>query len=97
MLPGGIGTLEELTEIWTARTLGMHAKPIVVLDPWGDYEHLHAFIGHLVERGFVRANAAAHIDWVDSVAGAMEALARALRTSEGPDSGDAAEALESLG
>ena len=34
-LPGGIGTLEELFEIWTARSLGLHGKPVVVLDPDG--------------------------------------------------------------
>ena len=34
-LPGGIGTLEELVEVWTARSLNMHHKPVVVLDPWG--------------------------------------------------------------
>ena len=39
-LPGGIGTLEELLEIWVARSLGMHAKPVVVLDPDGTYAGL---------------------------------------------------------
>ena len=97
VLPGGIGTLEELTEIWTARTLGMHAKPIIVLDPWGDYSHLHALIGHLVEQGFVRSDAAAHIAWVSSVAEAMDALRDGLRAHPSLGEGDAAEALESLG
>jgi hypothetical protein len=32
---GGIGTLEEFFEVWTAASLGMHAKPVVVLDPDG--------------------------------------------------------------
>ncbi|MFD2348963.1 TIGR00730 family Rossman fold protein [Nonomuraea ferruginea] len=35
VLPGGIGTLEELFEIWTARVLGIHDRPLVILDPWG--------------------------------------------------------------
>ena len=48
-LPGGIGTLEELVEVWTARSLNMHHKPVVVLDPWGDYDHLHALLDHWVE------------------------------------------------
>ena len=37
-LPGGLGTLEELLEIWVSRTLAMHVKPVVVLDPDGVYD-----------------------------------------------------------
>ena len=39
-LPGGIGTCEEFFEVWTAGTLGMHAKPVVLLDPDGHYDGL---------------------------------------------------------
>jgi uncharacterized protein (TIGR00730 family) len=39
-LPGGIGTLEELFETWTAGYLGMHDKPVVLLDPAGHYDGL---------------------------------------------------------
>jgi hypothetical protein len=53
-LPGGIGTLEELLEIWTARTLGMHDKPVVVCDPDDAYAPLRAQIDQIVERGFAR-------------------------------------------
>ena len=53
-LPGGIGTLEELLEIWTARTLGMHDKPVVVCDPDDAFAPLRAQIDQLVERGFAR-------------------------------------------
>ena len=56
-LPGGIGTLEELFEVWTAATLGMHAKPVIVLDPDGFYEPLWRYLDDLQERGFVRATA----------------------------------------
>ena len=53
-LPGGIGTLEELLEIWTARTLGMHDKPVVVCDPDDAFAPLRAQIDQLVARGFAR-------------------------------------------
>ncbi|HYT09364.1 MAG TPA: TIGR00730 family Rossman fold protein, partial [Mycobacteriales bacterium] len=43
-LPGGLGTLEELFEVWTAGSLGMHAKPVVVLDPDGFYDPLWAWL-----------------------------------------------------
>lgn len=53
-LPGGIGTLEELFEIWTSAYLGMHAKPVAVLDPDGFYEPLWAWLRTVTEQGFVR-------------------------------------------
>ncbi len=56
-LPGGLGTLEELFEVWTAGSLGMHAKPVVVLDPDGFYDPLWAWLESLAGRGFVRRTA----------------------------------------
>jgi uncharacterized protein (TIGR00730 family) len=53
-LPGGIGTLEELFEMWTSRVLQMHDKPVVVLDPDGLFEPLWTWLADLVARGFVR-------------------------------------------
>lgn len=73
-LPGGIGTLEELVEVWTARSLNMHHKPVVVLDPWGDYDHLHALLDHWQDRGFVRSEAVAHVRWVQDIADALDAI-----------------------
>lgn len=57
VLPGGIGTLEEMFEIWTARTLDMHAKPVVVYDPAGHYQGLWAVLEQWIATGFVRAAA----------------------------------------
>lgn len=73
-LPGGIGTLEELMEVWTAFTLGMHDKPVIVLDPWDDYAHLHTLIDHLVIAGFVKPAAAAAIHWAHTVEQALALL-----------------------
>ena len=85
-LPGGIGTLEELVEVWTSRSLNMHHKPVVVLDPWGDYDHLHALLDHWQERGFVRSTAIAHVHWTTSISAALDEIACAW-TVAGP-SGD---------
>ena len=41
-LPGGLGTLDELFEVWTTATLDLHRKPIVLLDPDGFYDGLLA-------------------------------------------------------
>jgi hypothetical protein len=57
VLPGGIGTLEEFFEVWTAASLGMHAKPVVVLDHDGFYRPLWAWLEDLEKRGFVRREA----------------------------------------
>ena len=52
-LPGGIGTLEELFEVYTWAQLGLHAKPIGLLDVAGFYAPLAAFLDQLVEHGFL--------------------------------------------
>ncbi|MFT3821012.1 MAG: TIGR00730 family Rossman fold protein [Rubrivivax sp.] len=52
-LPGGLGTLEELFEVWTWRQLGYHACPIALLDTEGYYDRLLAFIEDSVAGRFV--------------------------------------------
>lgn len=56
-LPGGLGTLDELFEVWSTATLRLHAKPCVVLDPEGFYDGLLSWLHGLVDPGFVRADA----------------------------------------
>ncbi len=52
-LPGGIGTLDELFEAWTWRYLGVHQKPIGVLDALGFYDPLLKFLGGVRDAGLV--------------------------------------------
>ena len=73
VLPGGIGTLEEFFEVWTAATLGMHAKPVVVLDPDGFYDPLWAWLEDLEKRGFVRRAALDTLLLARTVADALTA------------------------
>nr|WP_085915296.1 MULTISPECIES: TIGR00730 family Rossman fold protein [Pseudonocardia] len=54
-LPGGIGTLEEFAEALTWSQLGLHAKPVGLLDTAGYYRDLLAFFDHAVAEGFLRA------------------------------------------
>jgi uncharacterized protein (TIGR00730 family) len=77
-LPGGIGTLEELFEVWTAGSLGMHGKPVAVLDPDGFYAPLWDWVGSLSTRGFVRREAWELLLRVDGVPAAFDALEQAL-------------------
>lgn len=53
-LPGGLGTLEEIFEVWTWGQLGIHAKPCGFLDVAGYYAPLFAFLDQAVERGLLR-------------------------------------------
>jgi uncharacterized protein (TIGR00730 family) len=54
-VPGGIGTLEELIEVYTWSQLGIHAKPCGMLDAAGFYSGLSGFLDHMVGEGFLRA------------------------------------------
>jgi len=54
-LPGGVGTLDETFEIVTWKQLGMHDKPIVVVDIGGFWEPLERLIAHTVAEGFTSA------------------------------------------
>ena len=54
-LPGGIGTLEELIEIMTWAQLGRHAKPIVVVDIGGFWQHLKALLDYMNDAGFLHS------------------------------------------
>jgi uncharacterized protein (TIGR00730 family) len=83
-LPGGLGTLEELLEIWVSRTLAMHGKPVVVLDPDGLYDPLRAQVDLLVERGFVREGARDAISWVTTVAEAFDTVEAQLADPRPP-------------
>ena len=73
-LPGGLGTLEELLEIWVARVLRMHDKPVVVLDPDGLFEPLRALVERLVDLGFARPSVWDAIVWTYDVDAAFDAL-----------------------
>jgi uncharacterized protein (TIGR00730 family) len=53
-LPGGLGTFEELFEVWTWAQLGYHKKPCALLNVAGFYDKLADFLDDVVERGFVK-------------------------------------------
>jgi hypothetical protein len=58
-MPGGIGTMEELFEVTTWSQLGLHDKPVGVLNVAGYYDQLLAFMRHMVQAGFLKAEHAA--------------------------------------
>ena len=73
-LPGGLGTLEELMEVWTWVQLGIHRSPIGLLNVAGYFDGLLTFVDHAVAEGFVRP---AHRDMLvvaDTPLGLLDAL-----------------------
>jgi uncharacterized protein (TIGR00730 family) len=93
-LPGGLGTLEELLEIWTARTLRIHDKPIIVCDPDGVFAHLRAQVEHIVADGFARATIWNATTWVTTPAAALDAVEAEVRTNVPQPPPTASEVLE---
>jgi uncharacterized protein (TIGR00730 family) len=79
-LPGGIGTLEELFEVWTARTLALHDRPVVVLDPNGVFDPLRVLVDRLQADGFVREHAVDALTWTTTVEAALDACEASVAT-----------------
>jgi uncharacterized protein (TIGR00730 family) len=77
-LPGGIGTLEELFEVYTWAQLGIHAKPLGLMDVAGYYQRLVAFLDHSVQERFLRVETRALL----AVSDDLDDLLTALETSE---------------
>jgi uncharacterized protein (TIGR00730 family) len=79
-LPGGLGTFEELFEVWTWAQLGYHKKPCALLNVSGFYDKLAHFLDDVVERGFVKPIHRAMLIVKDEPA----ALIDAIRSYEPP-------------
>ncbi|MFB9375569.1 TIGR00730 family Rossman fold protein [Kineococcus gynurae] len=79
VLPGGLGTLEELFEIWVARTIGLHTKPLAVLDSGGHYAGLKSWLESLVANGFARPMVFDCVLWTDDPVAALDHLESAPR------------------
>jgi uncharacterized protein (TIGR00730 family) len=77
-LPGGLGTLDELFEVWTTATLDLHAKPIVLLDPDGFYDGLMAWLDQLADTAFVRHTALERVTTTKSIAAALDLIEERL-------------------
>ncbi len=74
-LPGGAGTLEEFFEAWTWAQLGIHAKPVALLNVAGFYDPLLALVDHMAREGFVRPQQRAMVLVDDEPAALLDRLA----------------------
>jgi uncharacterized protein (TIGR00730 family) len=77
VLPGGIGTLDEMFEIMTWRQLGLHDKPIFLVDVAGYWQPLRALLDHIVEQRFAMSMIPRLIEIVPNVTALMTALGQA--------------------
>jgi uncharacterized protein (TIGR00730 family) len=83
-LPGGIGTLEELFEVWTWNQLGLHTKPCALLDILGFYSGLASFLDHVVDQGFLKPAQRAALLQASDPDVLLRALARYEQTATEP-------------
>jgi uncharacterized protein (TIGR00730 family) len=74
-LPGGIGTFEELFEVFTWAQLGLHRKPLGLLDIAGYYAPLAAMLDHAVAQRFLRAETRAMLEHADTLDALLERFA----------------------
>lgn len=74
VLPGGPGSLDELFEALTWRQLGLHDKPIVILNVAGYWDKLRDLIDHMLAQGFADASLADFLTWVETPEQALAAL-----------------------
>jgi uncharacterized protein (TIGR00730 family) len=73
-LPGGIGTLEELFEIWVGRYLSFHDKPVIILDSFGIYKPLKELVTHLAQEKFLRPGQTDILHWTTSIKEALDVI-----------------------
>ena len=74
ILPGGIGTMEEFFEVLTQRQLGLHAKPMALLNTAGCYTPLCAMLRRMAETGFAGSEVPALAALCETPAEALLAL-----------------------
>lgn len=79
VLPGGLGTLDETFEILTWRQLGLHQKPIVIVDQGGYWRPLRALVEHTIQAGFADPLVREHFIFVNEVDDVLAVLQHHFR------------------
>lgn len=90
-LPGGLGTMEEMFEVLTWQYLGLHSKPVGLLNVDGYYDHLIAFLDHGNSRGLISDRARAVLIDSEDPEALVDRLLTVVAANGGPaaDSGPA--------
>ena len=74
VLPGGAGSLDELFEVLTWRQLGLHDKPIVILNTDGYWNKLRDLLDHVIEQGFADPGLNDFVRWAETANQALDIL-----------------------
>lgn len=80
VLPGGAGSLDELFEVLTWRQLGLHEKPIYIVNTNGYWDPLKQLMNHVAQRRFADESLLDFLIWVPDAAAALAALEENLPT-----------------
>lgn len=76
VMPGGLGTLDEVFEMITWRQLGLHTKPIILLNHKGYWDPLADLIDHVINNEFASPENATFFDLVETVDEVLPAIER---------------------
>lgn len=78
VLPGGAGSLDELFEVLTWRQLGLHEKPVVLMNVDGYWDPLIALLDHVVAGGFADASLLDYFEVTDDAVSTLSALSKTI-------------------
>jgi len=84
LLPGGAGSLDEFFEVLTWRQLGLHSKPILIVNTNGYWDKLSALLDHIIDEGFADASLLEFVETYPTADAAISAL-RARFSDNNPD------------
>jgi len=82
-LPGGIGTMEELFEVWAWRYIGYHTKPVGLLNTDGYYDTLLEFLRTMTHEGFMKKEILDDLAVADKASGILKLILQ--KSAEEPD------------
>ncbi|WP_282608003.1 TIGR00730 family Rossman fold protein [Pelagibius sp. Alg239-R121] len=86
ILPGGLGTLDETFEIITWKQLGLHDKPVILLNLFGFWEPLLEMVQRQIDGGYLHEDPAYLFSLADDIEGVFTAIASAAAAKVKPDS-----------
>jgi uncharacterized protein (TIGR00730 family) len=81
-IPGGVGTFDELFEAWSWNALGYHAKPFLILNVDGFWDHMIQFLDHVTVSGFMSPARRAQLLVADEIGDAIDQLSAATGATE---------------